>query len=112
MNSALEACGLPARDIEAIRGILRNHPTVEQAILYGSRAKGTHRPGSDIDLTLTGDLDYQELLALETELDDLLLPWKMDISLRSQIDKPDLLDHIDRVGTPLYTRGSPAGARS
>lgn len=55
--------GLPDKTLADIRHILAECPPVEKAILYGSRAKGNHSPGSDIDLTLTGDrLDMNTLL--------------------------------------------------
>lgn len=74
-------------------------------MLYGSRAKGTHRNGSDIDLTLLGDrLTYSLLSRIETEIDDLLLPYTLDLSLYSSIDNADLIDHIQRVGKLFYQR--------
>ena len=74
-------------------------------LLYGSRAKGSYRPGSDIDLTIEGEqLSLSQLLAIENQIDDLLLPWMVDISLKHRIDNPALLDHIERVGVTFYTR--------
>ena len=107
MNSLGET-GLPQHALNAIQGVLERYPGVEQAVLYGSRAKGSYRTGSDIDLTLKGNLDYPGLLRLECELDDLLLPWKMDLSLYEHLDNPALIEHIDRVGKLLYQRGDPA----
>jgi len=84
-------------------GVLTSNKKVKQITLYGSRAKGNYRVGSDIDLCLDAeDLSFAELMALETQVDDLLMPWKVDISVRQQIDNPDLLSHIDRVGVCLY----------
>ena len=97
--------GLPAAALQAIRGVLAAHPGVEAAILYGSRALGRERPGSDIDLTLQGaGLQHRDLLDIELALDDLLLPWKIDLSLLAHIDNPSLLEHIRRVGQKLYER--------
>jgi AhpD family alkylhydroperoxidase len=77
----------------------------ETGILYGSRAKGTFKPASDIDLTLTGpDLDLTILQILETELDDLLLPYKIDLSIFHKITNPDLVEHITRVGKTVYSK--------
>ncbi len=71
----LHDSGLSDKDVESIRETLRLFPKVGEAILYGSRAKGSYRPGSDIDLTLKGnELSYQDLLNIELALDDLLLP--------------------------------------
>lgn len=65
---------------------------------------GTHRPGSDIDLCIQAEtFGLTELLAIENRIDDLLLPWKLDLSLMHQIDNPALLDHIRRVGVIFYS---------
>ncbi|WP_061288181.1 nucleotidyltransferase domain-containing protein [Azotobacter vinelandii] len=76
-----EEIGLPAQAVESIRQVFSRFPGIEQAVLYGSRAKGNFRAGSDIDMTLKGDLNYRDLLNIELALDDLLLPWKIDLSL-------------------------------
>lgn len=95
--------GLSDKDIKSIQQALRLFPKITEAILYGSRAKGTYRPGSDIDLTLKGnELSYQDLLNIELALDDLLLPYKIDLSLHHQLDNPQLIDHIARVGKSFY----------
>ena len=99
----LESSGLLEEDVHSIREVLRHSPRISEAILYGSRAKGTHRPGSDIDLTLKGnELSHHDLLDIELALDDLLLPYKIDLSLYHQLDNPQLIDHIARVGKILY----------
>jgi len=78
---------------------------VEEAILYGSRAKGNERPGSDIDLTLNGpNLNLQVINRISRELDDLLLPYTIDLSVFRQISNSDLLDHIERVGQVFYRK--------
>jgi len=97
--------GLNDSTILAIRRVFMQHPEVEQAVIYGSRAKGTYRNGSDIDLTLSGNsLSYTLLNRIETEIDDLLLPYTMDMSIFKQIDNPDLIAHIQRVGKVFYQR--------
>ena len=94
--------GLPGADYRRIQAVLSRHPRVRAAILYGSRATGRHRPGSDIDLTLVGDIPWDELQEIATELDDLLLPYTFDLSLEAHIDNPALRSHIERVGRQLY----------
>lgn len=96
--------GLEARHIEAINTCFTHYQNIEQVVVYGSRAKGNYRKSSDIDLTVIGDLSYSELLKLENELDDLLLPYKIDLSLHRQISNTDLIAHIDRVGKLFYDR--------
>lgn len=95
--------GLEEQVIEKICEVFSRHPQVERAILYGSRAMGNYRPGSDIDLALTaGELDLSLLQKIEWELDELLLPYRIDLSLLSRIENPKLLEHIRRVGRPFY----------
>lgn len=91
--------GLKESDIELIKKVFSNYPEVEKVILYGSRAKGTYKPASDIDLTLLGDkLNLTTLQKIEIDLDDLLLPYFFDVSIFNQISNPDLVEHIERVG--------------
>jgi predicted nucleotidyltransferase len=74
-------------------------------VLYGARAKGTHKAGSDIDLTLKGEeLTLPLLLKMENELDDLLLPYKFDLSIFHALDNADLIEHINRVGQVFYSK--------
>jgi len=97
--------GLRESTIERIRGGLSGYPEVRQVIIYGSRAKGNYRNGSDIDLTIQGEkVTLSELMKIETELDDLLLPYKIDLSLPHKINDPSLLDHIKRVGTVFFEK--------
>ncbi|MDH4455189.1 MAG: nucleotidyltransferase domain-containing protein [Verrucomicrobiota bacterium] len=97
--------GLPEKTMEKISGVLAGHPEVEKAILYGSRAKGNYKNGSDIDLTLVGSgLGYRDLLTIMGELDDLLLPYTIDLSILSMIDHEGLREHIQRVGQEFYRR--------
>lgn len=83
--------GLSDHVLERLRGVFATCSAVEDAVLYGSRAMGTARAGSDIDLTLKGrDLTHRDLLELANRLDDLLLPYKIDLSLYDRIDNPAL----------------------
>lgn len=100
--------GLKQTTIDAIQGVLQRFPAVQSAVIYGSRAKGNYHPGSDIDLTLTGEsLTYSMLLQIELALDDLLLPYKIDLSLFHLLDHPDLRAHIERVGQIFYQQATP-----
>jgi predicted nucleotidyltransferase len=104
--------GLKQQTIDAIINCLAATSSIEEAILFGSRAKGNYKTGSDIDLTLKGkELTLSEVFQLENQLDDLLLPYKFDISIFQQIDNPDLLDHIQRVGIAFYKRPLPSAGQ-
>ena len=78
---------------------------IEQALLYGSRAKGNFKTGSDIDLTLDGAALTTDLRSAVAEpLDDLLLPYTIDLSIDSQLNHAELEGHIRRVGVVFYPR--------
>ena len=97
--------GLKEQTIESICTVLVRHPAVKKVVLYGSRAKGNFKPGSDIDLTLFGpSLTSRDLTVIADELDDLLLPYKIDLSLYAHLDHEELRNHIDRVGVVFYRR--------
>jgi len=97
--------GLKEETLETIIDILSNEPRVEKVLLFGSRAKGTYKNGSDIDLCLEGpNLDLSVLAPLEEKLDDLLLPWKIDLVAFDLISNQDMRDHVLRVGISLYER--------
>jgi predicted nucleotidyltransferase len=97
--------GLPPATLDAVRHILAHVPAVQKAVIYGSRAKGTHRPGSDIDLTLFGDLlDLDTLGQIATRLEESPIPYQVDLSIFKLIDHAALRDHIERVGQVFYQR--------
>ena len=97
--------GLTVATLDKIRGVFARYPQVEKAVLYGSRAKGNYKHGSDIDLTLYGDdLTYNNLLAMLSNLDDLLLPYMIDLSIFKMLDHAKLREHIKHVGVLFYER--------
>lgn len=107
--STAKPFGLPLQAVEKLRRIFGQYPQIERVLIYGSRAKGNYRAGSDIDLTIEGKtLGLTEMLAIENDIDDLLLPWMVDLSLLHQIDNPDLVDHVHRVGIPFYMKSTTA----
>ena len=95
--------GLTEDNLERIVRIFKENSAVERVILYGSRAIGTHRPGSDIDLAVLGErLTFNDLLSLSIQLEELGLLYSFDIQHYEKIQNPDLIDHIRRVGLVLY----------
>ena len=74
--------GLDMKTCHAIRSVFAATPGIDKVVIYGSRAKGNYRKGSDIDLVLIApSLNTRDLLAVENRLDDLMLPYKIDLSL-------------------------------
>jgi predicted nucleotidyltransferase len=95
--------GLPPGTIKAIRKILVTEGAVRKAVIFGSRAKGNYRPGSDIDLALFGDgLDLNALGRITALLDESPIPYQVDVCLYDGIDNPALREHIERVGKVFY----------
>lgn len=103
--------GLSEQTIKSINDVFTRFPSIDSAILYGSRAKGNFRINSDIDLTLKGSaIDFTMLLKIENELDDLMLPYKIDLSVFKNIENQDLIEHINRVGIEFYNKSYLEGA--
>jgi len=98
--------GLDDTTIARIHGVIARYGQVDKAILYGSRAKGNFRAGSDIDLTLVGghDLNLTVLYQIMDDIDDLHLPYTFDISLLHSISDRDVLDHITIFGKLFYEK--------
>jgi len=96
----VEQYGLSSEVIKKICAVFLDFPEIERVILYGSRAMGNYRNGSDIDLTLIKKEDdsLSLLTSIMTALDDLDLIYSFDVSFLSHINNPNLLDHIERVG--------------
>ena len=99
--------GLTRRTLDGIAGVLSRFPEVEKATLFGSRAKGTCKPGSDIDLSLEGGaLDWRSVGKIYDALDDLLLPYRFSLILFARNLDPDFAAHIERVGGCRFQRGA------
>ena len=97
--------GLNDSTIEKIQHVFETFSEIDKVVLYGSRAKGNYRDGSDIDLTLFGaELNQQSCSTIAEALDDLLLPYTIDLSVFDQLKHPALEAHIERVGKIFYQR--------
>lgn len=103
-----QLAGLSEATVNHIIGVLARFGAVDKAVLYGSRAVGTYRAGSDIDLTLMGPSLSADLLgSIASELDDSPLPYTIDLSVFEHLENPSLREHIERVGVVFYERGMP-----
>jgi len=73
--------------------------------LYGSRALGTYKEGSDIDISIMdNEFSTDDLLQLSNNIDDLLIPYKVDISIFKKLDNVDLIKHINNHGVTFYKK--------
>ncbi|AUD06392.1 nucleotidyltransferase domain-containing protein [Spirosoma pollinicola] len=95
--------GLTAENLTQITQVFKRNPAVLKVYLYGSRAMGTNRPGSDIDLAVSGNqLTFNDFLNLTIQLEELDLLYVFDVQHLDKIKNPDMLNHINRVGIPIY----------
>ena len=97
--------GIDPIDIEAIVRTLRKQPRVERAIVFGSRALGTFRPASDIDICLVGsDITLADQAEIAGALDESTIPQEVDLVLEHTINNAALLEHIRYDGKTIYER--------
>lgn len=89
-----------------MRQVFSRHPQIAAVKLFGSRAKGTNRPASDVDLALYGDLAPLEAERVGGELDELPLPYVFDVKAMNEVKHMPLREHIERVGVTVY-QGQP-----
>ena len=104
MNSVTQY-GIPESDLNALLSELKKNTEINEIILFGSRAKGIFRNGSDIDIALKGrNLKLNDILEAMSGIDKLLLPYKLDLVIYTRIKEPALIEHINRVGVILFKR--------
>ena len=97
--------GLKDIEMAYLETLFSKNERIERVILYGSRAKGNHKPFSDVVITLVGDeLTHEDLNRIILAIDDLLLPYLFDISIFHQIKNDTLIDHINRRGIVIYEK--------
>ncbi len=102
--------GLEKETIDKINSVLVKYPEIEEAIIYGSRAKGNFRQGSDIDITLKGKNLKDEIRSkVWLDIDDLNTPYLFDISVFHLLNSGSLTEHINRVGQTLYQKNETNG---
>ena len=97
--------GLPEKTLATLNSIFRNYPGIRQVLLYGSRAMGNYRMGSDIDLTIKAadNFTFSDLLHIAGDFDDSDMPYFVDVSIYESIKNNDLKSHIDRMGKVIYS---------
>ena len=95
--------GLETMEMDKIIMSIASIDGVDKAVIYGSRAKGNYKPFSDVDISLVGkSLSYSDLLRLHAIIDDLLLPYEIDLNIFDLIQNENLKEHILRCGRVIY----------
>lgn len=97
--------GLKPGDLDTIIHVIKQQPQIKQALIFGSRAKGTYKNGSDIDIALKGEFDFTTVLNIKTVLEeDTDLPYMFDILDYNNLNNEKLKQHIDRIGIIFYQK--------
>lgn len=97
--------GLSNQNLQELRSILASIPHIEEAVIYGSRARGDYKSGSDVDLSLKGrSLTFHDLALLDDKLYYSYIPYFFDTNSYADLTNPDLIANIDKDGKTLYKR--------
>lgn len=99
--------GLNDKVVFALRSIFAAGKEIDKVVIYGSRAKGNYREGSDIDLVFYGEnLTLDIMFEIEEKIEELNLPYMFDNSIFNRIDNENLVAHIERIGKVFYVSGN------
>jgi predicted nucleotidyltransferase len=96
--------GLSEKTVDLINKIFFGYTKIDKVIIYGSRARGDYKNGSDIDLTIVGDISVEDCVNIAGLIDDLPIPYMCDISVLAKIKNENLVEHIHRVGQVFYEK--------
>lgn len=97
--------GLTLEELESVINLFSRYQHIERVLIFGSRARGCHKPFSDVDLCIEGkDVTNDDIVSLKWQIDDLLLPYCFDLLMRQDVKNEELLSHIDREGKVIYER--------
>ncbi len=97
--------GLSDDVLEKMQQYFAENKAIEKVILFGSRAKGNFKQGSDIDLAAIGkNVGLQEIISLKADLEKINLPVDFDLLNYNTVAEPALIEHIQRVGIELYQK--------
>ena len=101
--------GLTERDMDVFHAAFSAYPEVEKVVIFGSRAKGNFKPGSDVDLVITdGSIDIKTFLALRSSIEESSLPYKVDLFYLPEFVHKELTEPILRAGIIFYQKVLPA----
>ena len=100
----MDKFGIPNSTIDLINKLFASIKEINEVKLFGSRAKGNFKTGSDIDFAITGDIEEKLLRHIASELDELPTPSKFDVINYNDIDNLALKQNIDNDGIIFYTK--------
>jgi uncharacterized protein len=104
-NTIAEKSGLSERDTNALVAVFKQHSAIEEIWIFGSRAKGNYKKGSDIDLAIMNKgVSEREVNRIKTEIEESSLPYIIDLIDFTTLQHRELKEHIERVGVSFYKR--------
>lgn len=96
---------LPQADLDAICTILSQHNEVTHARIFGSRALGSHKRGSDVDIVLFGDASHNTVIRISGALnEETTMPYMFDVVAFENIRSDALREHIEQHGIEFYRK--------
>ena len=98
--------GLLQRDLDYINMSISKLLEIEIVIIFGSRAMGNYKKGSDIDLAILGDnISSETIRKLNEDLNEQYpIPYFFDILDYNEITNKELKKHIDVNGIILFEK--------
>jgi uncharacterized protein len=98
--------GLRQPDLDIVLSVLSEFPNIKEAVIFGSRAKGNFRNGSDVDIALKGEnINLEIVTNISYRLnEETILPYKFDVLDYQNINNSKLTEHINRKGISFYIR--------
>lgn len=98
--------GLRGEDLSYIVDVIQQIEEIDKAVIFGSRAKGNYKPGSDIDIAVFGEkVTFSTLSKLHAALEDSSpMPYFFDIIDYTHTEHKELKEHIERVGKIIFER--------
>lgn len=100
--------GISQKSLDILLGAFESFRGVVSAKVFGSRAKGCAKEGSDIDICLYVDESFsiKDKLGLIRKLEESSLPYKADVLVFGELQNESLKEHIELVGVTVYERAN------
>ena len=97
--------GLSDKELGEVTLVFKRFPGIQEAVLFGSRALGTFKPGSDVDIALKGRITLQDVARVKSSLEEESpMPYLFDVVDYHTIETPAFKQHIDKHGKSIYKR--------
>lgn len=96
--------GLSENTIQILKSYFSKIPEIKTVKIYGSRAMGNYRKGSDVDFALYGNINKDLVKKVCFEIDELNIPYMFDITDYTTIQNKELKEHIDKYGKLFFER--------